>query len=90
VVARLADVDANGPQVADNLRLLVLATAKQSQDTTGETGCDRPAKRQPQPPGARVAEHAAAQVLAKPLGVLRGALLVGLVNQRGYAMLGLW
>ena len=90
VISRLADVDPDGPQVADDLRFLGLAASEHPQDSSRKGGGHRPAKRQPEPPGARVAENAAAQELAEPLGVSSSPLLVGLVNQRGYAMLGLW
>jgi hypothetical protein len=70
-------MDACRPQVADDGGLLVKATPEQAQDAPLKLFLHCPAKRQPEPPFAVVAQGACPQVWA---GLFK-AFLMGLVNQ---------
>jgi len=54
---RGADINANSPQIANNLRFFIVSSTKQPQDTAWELLHNSPAKRQPQPPITWVAKH---------------------------------
>jgi hypothetical protein len=63
VLARyLAHIHADSTQVADDVGLFLMTSAKQAQDAARKLGLDRPPKRQPQPPVANVAQRTSPKV----------------------------
>ena len=73
-----ADIEADGTQVADDVGLFLMAAPEKTQDATREARLHSPAKVQPQPPVAHMAQRTGTQVWARHLGLL----FVVLVNQR--------
>lgn len=63
---RLGYINANSPQVANDDVLFIMPTPEQTQHPAWERLLHRPAKRQPKPSLAVVAQEAPAKVAARP------------------------
>ena len=82
--ARMARYKADGFEIVRDNVLLIVTTPKQAANTTGKLFTYCPAKRQPEPAVARMAQHRAAQVQTRFVR-LAGVVFV---NQIGNAVNG--